>query len=422
MAAVWSEERKLTLWHEIEALVLEAWAELEIAPIEAATAVRRASVDVDTWRAREQETGHELAAFVDVLAEAAGSQGRWAHYGLTSSDVMDTALAVQLRDATDLLMGKASTLFETLKRRAIEHRNTVMVGRTHGVWAEPTTFGVKLAGWAFEIARAHERLNRARATVAVGKISGAVGTYANVPPSVEERVCAALGLAADPASTQVVSRDRHAEYLATLALIGASLERFATEIRHLQRSEAAEVREAFAERQKGSSAMPHKRNPILSENVTGLARLLRGYALAGFEDVALWGERDISHSSVERVALPDASYVLDFALTRMAAIVGELIVDSERMLANLAATRGLVFSEAVLLALVEEGLSRDQAYRLVQRNALQALDEGMHLGDALEADSDIPLDPKVIEAAFDPHRAVDNVGVIFERLEQVELG
>ncbi len=292
-----------------------------------------------------------------------------------------------------------------------------MVGRTHGIWAEPTTFGLKLATWAFELRRGRDRLVRARRAVAVGKVSGAVGTYAHVPPAIEEYVCERLGLAPDPASTQVVARDRHAELLATLALLGASLERFAVEVRHLQRSEVAEVREPFGTGQKGSSAMPHKRNPILSENVTGLARLLRGYALAGLEDVALWHERDISHSSVERVALPDACLVLDFALHRMTRVVEGLVVDAEQMRANLDATRGLVYSQAVLLALVAGGMSRDDAYRIVQRNALAVWDGGGQLQDALAADAEVPLAADELAACFDPHRFLARAEVVWERLE-----
>ncbi len=417
MAAVWSDERRLAVWQEIQALVAEAWAAEGVAPAGAAAAIRAAPpVDPDAWREREQVTRHDVAAFVDVLASGVQEHGEWVHYGLTSSDMLDTALGVLLAEAASLLLERLDELATAVRRRAEEHRDTVMVGRTHGIWAEPTTFGLKLATWAFELGRARERLERARDAVAVGKISGAVGTYAHVPPSVEQFVCERLGLRPDPASTQVVARDRHAEFLAALALVGASLERFAVEVRHLQRSEVAEVREPFGTGQKGSSAMPHKRNPVLSENVTGLARLLRGYALAGLEDVALWHERDISHSSVERVALPDACLVLDFALARMTKVVDGLVVDADRMRANLDATRGLVYSQAVLLALVAAGLSRDEAYRLVQRHALAVWDEGGELHDALAADPDVPLDAGTLASCFDPARFLAPAAAVWERL------
>ena len=423
MAAVWSEERKLAVWQEVEALALEAWEEAGKVPAGAAAAVRAApAVDPGAWREREQVTHHDMAAFVDLLAEGTEGYGEWVHYGLTSSDVLDTALGVVLEDAADLLLTGLAGLFTVVHRRAFEHRDTVMIGRTHGIWAEPTTFGLKLAGWAFEIARDHERLLRAREAVAVGKISGAVGTYAHVPPAVEQHVCEGLGLGVEPASTQVTARDRHAEFLATLALIGSSLERFATEIRHLQRSEVAEVREAFAAGQKGSSAMPHKRNPIRAENVTGLARLLRGYAVAGLEDVALWHERDISHSSVERVALPDACLVLDFALHRMTGLIDGLVVDADRMAGNLESTGGLVYSQGVLLALVARGLSRDEAYRLVQRNAMKVWDEGGDLRTALRGDPEVDLPDETLDACFDPWRAVAPAAVVFDRLAELRVG
>ncbi|HHC09287.1 MAG TPA: adenylosuccinate lyase [Actinobacteria bacterium] len=422
MAAVWSERRKLAVWKEVETLVVEAWVREGVAPPEAAAALRAApEVDPEAWKERERITNHDLAAFVDLLAESVTTGGEWVHYGLTSSDVLDTANGVLLAEAADLLLLRLRELFAVVKRRAFEHRDTVMVGRTHGIWAEPMSFGLKLATWAFELARDHDRLRRARDGVAVGKISGAVGTYAHVPPSVEAYVLDRLGLEPEPASSQIVHRDRHAEFLATVALVGASLERFATEIRHLQRSEVAEVREPFRSGQKGSSAMPHKRNPIASENVTGLARLLRGYAAAGLEDVALWHERDISHSSVERIALPDATGLLDFALVRMTKIVDGLVVDAARMRTNLDASRGLVYSQAVLLALVEAGHTRDEAYRLVQRNAMEVWDHGGTLLERLEADPDVDLDPDVLRACFDPERFLRHAGVVFERLEGTHL-
>jgi adenylosuccinate lyase len=296
-----------------------------------------------------------------------------------------------------------------------------MIGRTHGIWAEPTTFGLKLANWAFEVARDHDRLQRARHAIAVGKISGAVGTYAHTPPSIEAYVCERLQIAIEPASSQITHRDRHAEFLSTLALIGATLERFATEIRHLQRSEVGEAFEAFGKGQKGSSAMPHKRNPIASENTTGLARLLRGYAAAGLENVALWHERDISHSSVERVALPDSCLALDFALARMTKLIADLEVDVRRMQENLAATRGLVFSQAVLLALIETGLSRDESYRIVQRNAMLAWEGGSQLRDLLEKDPEVALDSAQLDECFSPARFLRNSEVVFTRLENAKL-
>jgi adenylosuccinate lyase len=422
MTAVWSEENKLRIWKEVETLVVEAWADHGVAPGAAAAALRDApEVDVAAWKAREEVTNHDLAAFVDVLAASVATGGEWVHYGLTSSDVVDTAQGVLMRDAADLLLQRTAELFAVVKARAIEHRDTVMVGRTHGIWAEPTTFGLKLATWAFEVARDHERLQRARDAVSVGKISGAVGTYAHTPPSIEAYVCERIGLDIEPASSQVTHRDRHAEFLSTLALIGSSLERFATEIRHLQRSEVGEAFEAFRKGQKGSSAMPHKRNPIASENTTGLARLLRGYAGAGLENVALWHERDISHSSVERIALPDACLALDFALARMTRLIADLEVNTERMQQNLEATRGLVFSQAVLLALIEGGMSRDDAYRIVQRNAMLAWDHGRHLRELLENDAEVTLDPGTLEECFSPARFLRNAAIVFSRLESTEL-
>ena len=422
MAAVWGEPRKLEVWKEVETLVVEAWVELGVAPAEAAAAVRSApEVDAEAWKAREEVTNHDLAAFVDVLAASVSTGGEWVHYGLTSSDVVDTAQGVLMLDAADLLLERVADLYAVVKRRSLEHRATYMVGRTHGIWAEPTSFGLKLATWAFELSRDHQRLLRARDAVAVGKISGAVGTYAHTPPAVEEYVCSRLGIGIEPASSQVTHRDRHAEFLSTIALVGSSLERFATEIRHLQRSEVGEAREAFGKGQKGSSAMPHKRNPISSENVTGLSRLLRAYAAAGLEDVALWHERDISHSSVERVALPDACTLLDFALARMTKVIDNLVVDGARMAANLEATRGLVFSQAVLLELIASGRSRDEAYRIVQRNAMTAWDEGGQLQDHLAADPDCSLDGTILAACFDPARFLANAAVVFDRLEAEAL-
>jgi adenylosuccinate lyase len=422
MAAVWSEEHRLAVWQEIEALVVEAWAAEGVVPPAAAAAVRATpEVDREAWKAREAETGHDLAAFVDVLAASAGPGGEWVHYGLTSSDVLDTALGVLLDDAGELLAGRMAALFAALKQRALEHRGTLMVGRTHGMWAEPTTFGLELAGWAFEVQRNHRRLREAAAGVAVGKVSGAVGTYAHVTPAVEAFVCERLGLGIEPASTQVVARDRHAAFLGALALIGAMLERFAVNLRHLQRSEVGEVGEAFGAGQKGSSAMPHKRNPIAAENITGLARLLRAYAGAGLEDVALWGERDISHSSVERVALPDACLVADYALDRMLRLVEGLVVHADRMAANLEAGRGQAYSQAVLLALVQAGKPRDEAYRLVQTAVRRAADTGEHLKAVLAGEAALGLNQPTLDQCFSPAAHLARAQVVFDRLEAAEL-
>ena len=422
MNAVWSETRKLAAWKEVETLVVEAWVELGIAPAEAADAARRApEVDPAAWKKREAVTHHDVAAFVDLLSTSVDNGSEWIHFGLTSSDVLDTASGVLLKEAGELLLTAVQDLFDTTKARAFEFRDTIMIGRTHGIWAEPTSFGLKLANWAFEIQRDHERLVDAVNGVSFGKISGAVGTYAHTPPDVESYVCSRLGLVAEPASTQVIPRDRHAHFLSVLALVGSSIERFATEIRHLQRSEVGEAREAFRTGQKGSSAMPHKRNPIASENLTGVSRLLRGYASAGLENVALWHERDISHSSVERVALPDATILLHYALRRMDRLVETLVVDTKRMETNLAATRGLVYSQAVLLALVDAGLTRDEAYRVVQRNAMAAWDEGGSLLERLSGDPEMILDTEKLATCFTAERSLHNASVIFERLEEANL-
>lgn len=384
MAAVWSEEHRLELWQRIEVLVAAAWADQGTIPREAADAIAAAPpVNPAAWREREAVTRHDVAAFVDVMAATAGEHGRWVHYGLTSSDILDTALGVQMREAATLLLDRTATLFAAIQRRAVEHRDTVMVGRTHGMWAEPTTFGHKLAGFGFELVRAYRRLHFATHSVSYGKISGPVGNHGTVPRSVEQQVLETLGLRGEPAATQVVGRDRHAAFLGTLAVIGATLERLATEIRHLQRSEVAEVAEPFSEGQKGSSAMPHKHNPILSENVVGMARLLRGHAVAALEDVALWHERDISHSSVERVILPDACHALDFALARTTRIVEGMTVDTSRMRVNLDAANGTVFSQAALLHLIRQGMGRDEAYRAVQEASATSLATGRHLQDVL---------------------------------------
>jgi adenylosuccinate lyase len=421
MGEVWSEQRKLVAWKQVEVAALGVFERLGIVPAGVAAATEAAPCPTPAEVAeREAITNHDLAAFVDLLGQAAGGDAAaWLHYGLTSSDVLDTAGGVLLRDSSELIGEALASLRASVVNRAREHRGTFMVGRTHGIWAEPTTFGLKLAGWAFELTRDMERLEAASTAVAVGKISGAVGTYAHVPPVVEDEVCAALGLDIEPISTQVVARDRHAQYLSTLALIGASIERMATEIRHLQRSEVGEVMEGFRKGQKGSSAMPHKRNPILSERMTGLARLLRGYAQVGLENVALWHERDISHSSAERVVLADASIVAHYMLVRFKDLIDDLVVDEERMRANLESTNGLIFSQGVLLALVESGLTRDDAYRMVQRNATDAWDDKGHLRDLLRADPDVSLSEDELDACFSLERVSETASAAFDRLDDL---
>ena len=421
MGAIWSEQAKLDAWKQVEVLALEAWEKLGKVPTGTAVATEAAACPTPAEVAdREEITNHDLAAFVDLLGSASGPEAAgWIHYGLTSSDVLDTAGGVLLKHSADLLIVALDALAEVVKRRAVVHRNTHMIGRTHGIWAEPTTFGLKLASWAFELGRDQIRLRDAREVVAVGKASGAVGSYAHVPPAVESHICSGLGLEIEPASTQVTARDRHAQYLTTLAIIGASIERMATEIRHLQRSEVGEARESFDKGHKGSSAMPHKRNPILSERMTGMARLLRGYAQVGLENVALWHERDISHSSAERVVLPDASITLHYMLTKFTSLVDNLVVDEERMKTNLELTNGLVFSQGVLLALVESGLGRDEAYRLVQRHAMDAWDGKGHLRDLLAADPELPIDLETLDGCFSLDRVAETAAVVFERLEEL---
>jgi adenylosuccinate lyase len=417
MGRTWSEESKLGHWLRVELAVVEALAEQGAVPREDAAVIReRASFTVGAVRDRETVTDHDVAAFVDVVAASVGPAGRWVHHGLTSSDVLDTALALQLREAGGLLVAGARRYRDGLVRRAREHVDTLCVGRTHGIHAEPTTFGVKLASFAWEAERNLRRLERAVEEVSVGAVSGAVGTYASAGPQLEEHVLGRLGLRREDASTQVVARDRHAAFLGALALAGAGLERFATEVRHLQRTEVREVEEPFTTGQKGSSAMPHKRNPIVSERITGLSRLLRGYAQAGLEDVALWHERDISHSSVERVALSDASIVLDYAQALASRVVEQMTVRPDRMRANLDLTHGALYSQRALLALVEAGRSRDDAYRLVQESARRAVEEGTPFRDGLAAAApELDLDP-----IFDPGAFVRHAGAIVGRLDVLE--
>jgi adenylosuccinate lyase len=420
MKAIWSEEAKLARWLEVELAATEAWAEVGAVPPEAATELRARAVPPSPERVAEIErtTNHDVAAFVDAVAEEAGPAARWLHYGLTSSDVLDTALALQVRDAGALILEGVDQSFQAVVRRAEEHRTTPMAGRTHGVHAEPITFGAKLAGWAFELDRDRDRIGTALERMRVGKLSGTVGVYAGGEPEVERLVCERLGLEREPAATQVVPRDRLAELLSALALCAASLERFATEVRHLARTEVREVMEPFGKGQKGSSAMPHKRNPVVAERLCGLARVVRAAATVGLENVALWHERDISHSSAERVVLPDAFLALDYMLDRFATLVDGLVVDVERMRRNLEASHGLVFSQRVLLALVEAGLSRDDAYRAVQGNALRAWEEERDFRELVEADPEVAgrVPRERIEDAFDLAAVLQHVDVIFERL------
>jgi adenylosuccinate lyase len=420
MMRVWSEESKLERWLEVELAALDGWAEIGAVPAEAAAAIRGRALPPTPERVAEIEerTQHDLAAFVDAVAEQVGSDGRWLHYGLTSSDVLDTATALQVREAGGLLLVQLERALEAVVRRAEEHRETVMVGRTHGVHAEPITFGLKLAGWAFELDRDRERLSRALEGMRVGKLAGAVGTYGGGDPEVERLACERLGLVPEQAATQVVPRDRYAELFSALALGASSLERFATEIRHLARTEVGEVQEPFGTGQKGSSAMPHKRNPVVAERICGLARIVRAAATVGLENVALWHERDISHSSAERVALPDAFLALDYMLDRFTWIADGLVVDTRRMRENLEASHGLVFSQCVLSALVTAGLERDAAYRLVQRNALRAWDEKRDFRALLAEDPELSavLDKPALAEAFDLADTLRHVDIVFERL------
>jgi adenylosuccinate lyase len=426
MASVWSEETKLAHWLRIEVLACEAWARLGHIPEEDVRAIRERAVVPTPERVAEIEavTHHDVAAFVEAAAEPIGEAGRrWLHFGLTSSDVLDTALALQMRDAADVILGRLERVLAVVVRGALEHRDTLCVGRTHGVHAEPTTFGHKLAQWAFELDRDRDRLRRAREAVSVGKLSGVVGTYSQVDPRVEEYVCGELGLRPAEAASQVVSRDVHAEYVGALALTAATLEKIALEVRHLARTEVRELEEPFGAGQKGSSAMPHKRNPILSERICGLARVVRANQQAALEDVALWHERDISHSSVERVILPDSTIAVDYMLSLVERVVGGMRVFPDRMAANLEATGGLIFSQGVLLALVERGLNRDDAYAIVQNAAASAWDAGEAFRDVLWAD----LEPRGLlsreefDVLFDPKPFLRHLDGVFARLEKLEV-
>jgi adenylosuccinate lyase len=421
-AAIWSPETRLSIWFEIEAHAADAMAGLGLIPKEAAKKIwdkgKDAKFDLKRIAAIEREVKHDVIAFLTHLAEIVGPEARFVHLGLTSSDVLDTCLAVQLTRASDLLLADLDRLLAALKRRALEFKTTPTVGRTHGMHAEPTTFGLKLAYAFAEFARARERLTAARKEIAVCALSGAVGTFANVDPRVEAHVANKLGLAVEPVSSQIVPRDRHAFFFATLGVIAASVERLATEIRHLQRTEVAEAEEFFAQAQKGSSAMPHKRNPILSENLVGLARMVRAYVTPALENVALWHERDISHSSVERFLGPDATITLDFALNRLGEIVEKLVVYPEAMKRNLEKLGGLVHSERVLLALVAKGLAREQAYKLVQRSAMQAANGDGDFLQLLKADKEVTqkIRESELEACFDLNHHLKHVDAIFKRV------
>ena len=419
MGALWTEQSKFQKWLEVEIAVCEVHAELGTIPRDALEQIKaRAKFSVERINEIEKTTNHDVIAFTTNLAENIGEAARFVHYGLTSSDVVDTANALLLRSACDILLEKIEALLEVLKRRALEFKHTPQIGRTHGIHAEPTSFGLTFALWYDEMRRDRDRLRRARETVAVGKISGAVGTFALLDPEVEEKVCARLGLKPAPVSTQIIQRDCYAEYLCTLAIIASSLDKFALNIRHWQRTEVGEAQERFTVGQKGSSAMPHKRNPIISERICGIARVIRGHSLVGLENVALWHERDISHSSAERVVLPDASIALDYILHKATSLIAGLVVHPERMLENLQLTRGLVFSGQLLLALTQKGVSRESAYEWVQRNAMRVWDQNENFQELLQQDSDIKLhlSAKEIEGAFGFDSYLRNVDTIFDRV------
>jgi adenylosuccinate lyase len=423
MAAIWEPANRFSLWLTIEILACEAWAELGVVPKEAVAEIKaKADFDMAALVPRideiERRTKHDVVAFTEAVAEKIGPVSRYIHLGLTSSDVLDTCLGCQMRQAADLLLEDVAAVETALAALAVRHKRTAMIGRTHGIHAEPTTFGLKVAMWLMEMRRATERLTRAREVASYGKLSGAVGTFANVPPQVEEYVCAKLGLKPEPISTQIIQRDRHAEYLAALGIVGASLDKFATEIRHLQRTEVREAEEPFSEGQKGSSAMPHKRNPVSCEQISGLARLLRSNVQAGLENVALWHERDISHSSVERVILPDGTILLDYLLAKFRDIVQGMRVYPEQMQRNLHATHGVIFSQQALLALSKAGATREAAYQMVQRNAMRAWETGEEFRTLLLADAEVGavLSPAEIESCFDLEYHLRYVDAIFRRV------
>lgn len=419
MGALWSEQNRFQKWLDVEIAVCEVHAEMGTIPAAELEQIKtRAKFSVERINEIEKTTNHDVIAFTTNLAEHIGEAARFVHYGLTSSDVVDTANALLLRDACDLLQAKVEALMEVLQRRAVEFKNTPQIGRTHGIHAEPTSFGLTFALWYDEMRRNRKRLKRARKAVAVGKISGAVGAFALLDPVVEEKVCQRLGLRYAAVSTQIIQRDTYAEFLGTLAIIASSLDKFALNVRHWQRTEVGEAQERFTVGQKGSSAMPHKRNPIISERICGMARLVRANSLVGLENVALWHERDISHSSAERVVLPDSSIALDYMLHKTTSLIDGLVVHSERMLQNLQATRGLVFSGQLLLALTQKGVSRETAYEWVQRNAMRVWDEGDDFLELLRSDADVnsQLSVSEIEAAFKLDTYLRNVDAIFERV------
>ena len=422
MGAIWSDQAKVDQWLAVELAVCEGWSQRGKIPLDDMAAIRGASISLQRMKEIERETDHDVIAFLRAVGETVGNAARFIHLGLTSSDVVDTGLALQARDAGKQLLSRLESLIETIGRRAVEHRKTLTIGRSHGMHAEPVTFGFKLAVWYDELRRHRERLALAIEHIAVGQLSGAVGTHAHVPPDLEVEVCDALGLGVELASTQIVQRDRHAFFLSILAGIGGSLERFTTEVRHLQRSEVGEVEEAFGEGNQGSSAMPHKRNPHESERIAGLSRLLRGYAVVGFENVALWHERDISHSSAERVIFPDACIVLDFMLHETNQIIGELVVYPERMLANLNSSGGLIYSQRILLALIEHGMDRQDAYKLVQSIAKRATAEGVAFRELIAADPRIAslLTSDELDLLLDPWDQLRHIDSTFERLGLLE--
>ncbi len=416
MTAIWSQENKYAKWLDVEVAACEAMVKLGLAPAAAVENIKaKAVINVARIDEIEEVTRHDVIAFVSSLTEVIGEDGRFIHMGLTSSDVLDTALAVQLQEASDLLLEDLDQLLAVLKRRALEHQKTLMIGRSHGIHAEPITFGLKMALWYAEMRRNRARLERASETVSCGKISGAVGTFSFVDPFVEEYVCKKLGLTPAPVASQIVQRDRHAEFFSTLAIIASSLDKFAQEIRLLQRTEVREAEEYFSPGQKGSSAMPHKRNPVLSENISGLARLVRSYAIAALEDVALWHERDISHSSVERVIAPDATIVLDFMLGRFTGLMDKLVVYPDRMLANLNMTHGVIFSQMVLLSLVEKGTTREDAYAIVQENAMKSWQEGIEFRKPSRQDERVQkhLSAAELDAIFDVNHFLKHLDFIF---------
>ena len=419
MANIWEPENRFRIWLEIETLACEAQAELGVIPKEVVPIIReKGNFDIARIDVIEAEVKHDVIAFLTSVAEYVGPEARFIHQGMTSSDVLDTCLSVQLTQAADELLADLDMLLESLKVRALEHKDTVCIGRSHGIHAEPVTFGLKLASWYAEMERNRRRLAAARVTIATGAISGAVGTFANIDPYVEEYVCRKMGLVPEPVSTQVIPRDRHAEYFCTLAIIASSMERIVVEIRHLQRTEVLEVEEFFSKGQKGSSAMPHKRNPILSENLTGQARYIRSFCIPALENVALWHERDISHSSVERYIAPDATVALDFSLRRLNGLIRNLVVYPENMLRNLNQLKGLVFSQKILLDLTQSGVSREDAYRLVQKNAMKVWDQGKDFQTELLADQEVvgALGEVKIRESFDLNYHLKHVGTIFGRV------